>query len=121
MASQREQQQEETHFKVMQLLDENPSISTRKIAQKVGISNGSAYYCVTALVEKGFVKMGNFSRNPRKRQYAYLLTTKGMSEKTRLTKAFIARKRFEYARLLAEIDTLEEELSAEISRSLKRF
>ena len=76
---------------------------------------------MSALVEKGFVKLGNFSRNPRKRQYAYLLTTKGMREKTRLTKAFIACKRVEYERLLAEIDTLEEELSAEISRSLKRF
>ena len=57
MASQRGKQQEETHFRVMRLLDEDPSISTRDIAKKIGISNGAAYYCVTALVQKGFVKL----------------------------------------------------------------
>ena len=60
MASQREQQQEETRLKVMRLLDENPSISTRDIARTVGISNGAAYYCVTALIDKVFVKLKKF-------------------------------------------------------------
>ena len=52
MASRREQQQQEKHFKVIRLLYEDPSISTREIARRVGISNGAAYYCVTALLKK---------------------------------------------------------------------
>ena len=63
MASRRNQRQQETHFKVIRLLDEDPSISTREIALRVGISNGAAYYCVTALVEKGFVKLKNFTKS----------------------------------------------------------
>ena len=74
MASNRDQRQHETHFKVMRLLDENASISTREIADKVGISNGAAYYCVTALVEKGFVKLNNFTQSKRKANYIYELT-----------------------------------------------
>ena len=69
MASQREQQRQETHFKVMRLLEANPSISTREIAHRVGISNGAAYYCVTALVEKGFVKLKNFAQSKTKGNY----------------------------------------------------
>ena len=66
MASQREQQQEETRLKVMRLLNEDSSVSTREIARRVGISNGAAYYCVTALIEKGFVKLKNFSQSKTK-------------------------------------------------------
>ena len=60
MASKRDQRKQETHFKVMQLLDEDPNISTREIADRVGISNGAAYYCVTALIEKGFVSPSRY-------------------------------------------------------------
>ena len=63
MASQRELHQEDFHFRVMRLLDEDPSISTREIARRVGISNGAAYYCVSALIDKGFVKLKNFARS----------------------------------------------------------
>ena len=95
----------------MRLLAENPDLSTRQIAEAVGISHGSAYYVITAMVEKGFVKLGNFTRSPRKRQYAYLLTSRGLHEKTLLTKDFILRKRKEYEDLRAEIEALERELS----------
>ena len=84
-------------------------MSTRKLADKIGISNGSAYYVLTALVEKGFVKLGNFKINPRKGQYAYLLTPKGIREKTLLTHRFIERKRQEFRDLKTEIQVLEEE------------
>jgi len=60
MASRRDQRRQEMHFKVIRLMDADPNISTREIAQRVGISNGAAYYCVTALVDKGFVKLKNF-------------------------------------------------------------
>ena len=84
-------------------------MSTRQVADEVGISNGSAYYALTALVEKGFVKLGNFKKNPRKGQYSYILTPKGIREKSLLTHSFIERKREEFAVLKAEIKALEEE------------
>ena len=109
MASRREQHQEDVRLRVMRLIDENSKMSSRQIADKVGIANGSAYYVLTALVEKGFVKLGNFKNNPRKGQYAYLLTPKGIREKSLLTHRFIGRKRQEFDTLRAEIESLEEE------------
>ena len=113
MASQREQQQEETHFRVMRLLQENPSISTREIARRVGISNGTAYYCVTALVDKGFVKLKNFARSKTKGNYFYELTPRGLRAKAALTVSFLERKRHEYEDLRLEIERLESELVLE--------
>ena len=110
MASRRDEQREDTRLRVMRLLAEDPELSTRQIAEAVGISNGAAYYVVSALIEKGFVKLGNFSRNPKKGQYAYLLTPRGLREKTTLTQGFITRKRAEYEDLRAEIEALEREL-----------
>ena len=109
MASRREEKQSDTRLQVMRLLSENPEMSTRQIADTIGISNGSAYYVLRALVDKGFVKLDNFKNNPRKRQYAYLLTPKGVLEKSKLTRGFIERKHQEYAALKAEIEALEKE------------
>lgn len=111
MASRRDQRQQETHFKVIRLLDEDPSISTREIALRVGISNGAAYYCVTALVEKGFVKLKNFTKSKTKTNYIYELTPRGIREKAALTVQFLERKRDEYNELKLEIARLENELS----------
>ena len=107
MASRREEQQAGIRLKVMRLISQNPEMSTRQVANEVGISNGSAYYVLTAFVEKGFVKLGNFKKNPRKGQYAYLLTSKGIREKSLLTHSFIERKREEFEALQAEIKALE--------------
>lgn len=93
----------------MRLISGNPELSSRQVADQVGISNGSAYYVLTALVEKGFVKLENFKNNPRKGQYAYLLTPKGVREKSLLTHRFIERKRQEFDDLRAEIELLERE------------
>ena len=101
-------------MKVMRLIAQNPEMSTREVADKVGISNGSAYYVLTALVEKGFVKLGNFKKNPRKGQYAYLLTPKGIREKSLLTHSFVGRKRKEFEILKAEIKVLEKEAGVAI-------
>lgn len=109
MASRREEKQSDTRLQVMRLLSQNPEMSTRQIADTIGISNGSAYYVLKALVDKGFVKLDNFKKNPRKRQYAYLLTPKGVLEKSKLTRGFIERKHQEYAVLRAEIEALEKE------------
>ena len=84
-------------------------MSTRQLADEVGISNGAAYYVLTALLEKGFVKLGNFKKNSRKGRYAYLLTPRGIREKSLLTHSLIERKREEFKLLEAEIKALEEE------------
>ena len=110
MASNREERQQETHFKVMQLIEKDPSISTRAIAEKVGISNGAAYYCITALIERGFVKLKNFTKSKNKTNYIYQLTPRGIRVKAALTVKFLERKKNEYAQLRDEIDGLESEL-----------
>ena len=119
MASRREEQQAEIRLKIMRLIAQNPEMSTRLVADEVGISNGSADYILTALVEKGFVKLGNFKKNSRKRQYAYLLTSKDIREKSLLTHSFIRRKREEFEVLKAEIKALEDEagLAVEVAPS----
>ena len=113
MASQREQQQQETNFKVIRLLQDNPSISTREIARRVGISNGAAYYCVTALVDKGFVKLKNFARSKTKAKYIYELTPRGIRAKAALTVSFLDRKKNEYEDLKLEIERLESEVGVD--------
>ena len=109
MASRREDRQAEIRLTVMRIISQNPEVSSRQVADEVGISNGSAYYVLAALVEKGLVKLGNFKKNPSKGQYAYLLTPKGVGEKSLLTRRFIERKREEFTALKAEIKALEDE------------
>ena len=109
MASRRGEQQAEIRLKVMRLISQNPETSKRQVADEVGISNGSAYYVLTALLDMGFVKLGNFKNNPRKGQYAYFLTARGVRAKSLLTHSFIERKREEFEELKAEIKALEEE------------
>jgi len=110
MAGQRSKVQEDVHFRVLRLLQENPEMSQRDIAAAVGISVGGVHYCLNALIDKGLVKLGNFSAAPDKRRYAYILTPKGLSEKAALTSRFLKRKMEEYAALKAEIDALRDEI-----------
>lgn len=113
MASKREERQQEIHFKVMRLLYQDPSVTTREIAHTVGISNGAAYYCVTALIEKGFVKLKNFKQSHNKTSYLYELTPRGIRTKTALTVQFLDRKKDEYNDMKAEIERMEDELGLE--------
>ena len=96
----------------MQLLQDNPAISTREIARRVSISNGAAYYCLTALIEKGFVKLKNFTKSKTKSNYLYELTPRGIRAKAALTVKFLERKQQEYHELKAEIESLEHELGS---------
>ena len=115
MASRRNQFREDAKLRIMRLINENPEISSRQIALRVGVSNGSAYYILNALAEKGYIKLVNFKRNPRKIQYAYLLTPEGIREKSILTFRFIKRKRLEFENLRKEIDLLESEFATQIN------
>jgi EPS-associated MarR family transcriptional regulator len=107
MASRRKEYQEDAKLRVFQIINENPRMTTRKIAQKVGISNGSAYYLLTSLIDMGFVKLSNFKDSSPKIKYSYLLTPKGIREKSLITKKFLVRKKIEFEALREEIDTLE--------------
>ena len=111
MASRRNQFKEEISFRILRLLNENPDMSTRQIADIVGISNGSTYYCINALIYKGMIKLGNFKSSKHKNRYAYILTPRGIYEKTILTAKFLKRKHEEYEALKKEIKGLEKELS----------
>lgn len=118
MASRREEFNEDARLRVMRLIEKSPNLSTRKVADSIGISTGSAYYVISALIEKGFVKIGNFKRSPRKGSYSYILTSKGLREKSVLAQRFIKRKQREYKVLSLEIEALERE-SELLERVLK--
>ena len=107
MSSRRKEYQEDAKLRVFQILNENPQITTRKIAQKVGISNGSAYYLLTSLIDMGYVKLSNFKDSTKKIKYSYLLTPKGIREKSLITSRFLLRKKQEFKALREEINSLE--------------
>lgn len=103
---------EDLRYKLLKLLAEEPQISQRDLAGRLGISVGKTNYCMSALVDKGLVKINNFRRANNKLAYAYLLTPRGIEEKTRVTVSFLQRKMREYAELEEEIETLRRETQA---------
>ena len=104
---------EETYLKVMRLLQENPDLTQRELAEQLGVSVGSVNYCLKALMEKGLVKMKNFIHSKNKFGYVYVLTPTGIAERAELTSKFLARKVAEYETLQAEIQTLKAEMNSE--------
>ena len=110
MTSRQAKLQEDTYFRVMRILQENPDLTQRELAEKLGISVGGLNYCLKALMEKGLVKMKNFSNSKNKFGYVYLLTPSGMAEKAAITHRFLQRKMDEYEALKAEIEALKREI-----------
>ncbi|WP_297758832.1 MarR family EPS-associated transcriptional regulator [uncultured Shimia sp.] len=110
MTSKRSKLQEDTHFRVLRLLQENPEMSQRELAKVVGVSVGGMHYVLNALIDKGLVKLGNFTAAEDKRRYAYVLTPKGLARRATLTRAFLRRKMEEYEALKEEIEALNSEL-----------
>ena len=110
MASRRKDHQEDAKMKVFQIISSNPQMTSRELAQKVGISNGSAYYLLTSLFEKGFIKLSNFSHNKQKMKYSYSLTLKGIREKPLITNRFLKRKKLEHELLKKEIAELKKDM-----------
>ena len=92
------------HFEVLRKIKSKPNSSQRVLASELGFSLGKLNYCLKALKEKGLIKIKNFRRNPNKIGYAYILTPKGLSEKTKLTLNFMKRKMVEYDELKSEIE-----------------
>ena len=101
---------EETHFRIMRILQDNPDLTQRELADKLGMSVGGLNYCLNALIDKGYVKMANFQKSKNKFKYVYLLTPQGIAEKMRLTSRFLKRKMAEYDGLKVEIDALKAEV-----------
>lgn len=110
MTSKRAKLQEDTHFRVLRLLQENPEMSQRELAEAVGVSVGGIHYVLNALIDKGLVKLGNFTAAEDKRRYAYVLTPKGIACKAAQTRAFLKRKMEEYEALREEIEALKAEV-----------
>ena len=91
------------HFDVLRKIKNNPESTQRQLAKDLGFSLGKLNYCLKALKNKGLVKIENFKKNPKKINYIYILTPKGIAEKTKLTLNFMQRK-------IEEYDELKEEL-----------
>ncbi|BCK88825.1 hypothetical protein MIZ01_2631 [Sideroxyarcus emersonii] len=100
---------EATHYSLLKTLEENPGLSQRDLAKKLGVSLGKINYCLNALVEKGNLKINNFRNSDNKLAYAYLLTPRGVEQKARMTVQFLKKKVQEYERLRAEIAELQRE------------
>lgn len=101
--------QADTSYRVLALLSQNPDLTQRELAEKVGVSVGGVNYCLKALVEKGWIKIDNFSQSKNKFGYIYLLTPDGVAQKVLLAGQFLKRKMREYEQLKLEIESLKTE------------
>ena len=91
------------HFELLRKIHKKPEVTQRALANELGFSLGKLNYCLKALRTKGLIKIKNFKKNPKKINYLYLLTPKGISEKTKLTLNFMKNKMREYVELKKEI------------------
>ncbi len=104
---------EESHLKVLRLLESDPGLSQRELSRALGISLGKTNYCMRALLDKGLIKMQNFRSSESKLGYAYLLTPAGIAAKAELTRDFLKIKMREYEALKREIEQLQSEADQE--------
>jgi EPS-associated MarR family transcriptional regulator len=102
---------EEISYRVIKLIEQNPEISQRELAEELGVSLGKTNYCLKALIEKGIIKATNFKNSQNKLAYAYFLTPMGINEKVRITASFLKHKLAEFDALKHEIETLQREVS----------
>lgn len=121
MTSRQAKIQEDTHFRIMRILQGNPDLIHRELADKLGMSVGGLNYCLNALIDKGFVKMANFSKSKNKFKYVYLLTPQGIAEKATITHRFLKRKMEEYEVLKCEIEALKSEAIAPGHEGTKKY
>ena len=96
----------EIYLEILRKIQKKPELSQRQLAKELGFSLGKLNYCLKELKKKGHIKIKSFKKNPKKMNYLYVLTPKGISEKTKLTINFMKRKMDEYDQLKKEIDEL---------------
>ena len=101
----------EDHLDLMHIIESDANASQRQIAQKTGLSIGKVNYCIRKLIEKGLIKLSNFSHNEDKASYIYLLTPKGIENKSKLTIEFLKIKIKEYEILQEEISMLRQDIN----------
>jgi EPS-associated MarR family transcriptional regulator len=102
---------DEYRYRILKLLESNPSASQREIARELGVSLGRVNFCLQALMEKGLIKVNNFRNNSSKSAYLYLLTPRGVDEKARVTLRFLRSKISEYENIKAEVEELRREIA----------
>ena len=100
---------DEYRYKILKLVEANPEISQRELAEQLGISLGKANFCLKALIEVGMLKASNFKNSKNKLGYMYLLTPKGIEEKAKVTVRFLKKKLTEFEILQNEINELKKE------------
>ncbi len=106
-----------TSYGLLKTLEENPGLSQRDLAKRLGVSLGKINFCLNALVAKGSIKINNFRNSGNKLAYAYLLTPRGIEERARMTVHFLKFKVQEYERLRAEIEDLQREAGQNLLRN----
>lgn len=100
---------DDARYRILRLIEQNPTMNQREIARALGISLGKVNFCLNALIEKGILKASSFLNSRNKRAYVYILTPQGIEEKARVTIRFLKRKIDEYETLQREIADLTEE------------
>ena len=101
---------QELEYRTLKILEQQPDLTQRQLAEALGVSLGKAHYLVKSLIDVGWVKLDNFQKSDNKWGYAYLLTPKGIAEKAAITARFLVRKQREYNELQVEIAHLQEEV-----------
>ncbi|MDY0744255.1 MarR family EPS-associated transcriptional regulator [Paucibacter sp. R3-3] len=102
---------DDARLMVLRELEQDPHISQRLLAKRLGVSLGKAHYLLQALLAKGLIKVRNFEQSGQKLAYSYLLTPTGLREKAQMTREFLARKEAEFESLRLMIDQLHAELA----------
>ena len=101
---------QELEYRALKILEQQPDLTRRQLAEALGVSLGKTHYLVKSLIDVGWVKLDNFQKSDNKWGYAYLLTPMGIAEKAAITARFLARKKREYNALHDEIAQLQEEV-----------
>ena len=102
---------DETHYRILRLLEAQPDLSQRQLAKELGVSLGKTNYCIQALLKKGWIKADNFKNSHNKIAYVYLLTPEGIERKARIAVQFLKRKTAEFESIQREIEQLREEVA----------
>ena len=97
---------QQSKFQLLKSLERDSNLTQRQLSKELGISLGKVNYCLQSLIQKGFVKVNNFKKSKHRARYSYLLTSKGVEEKTKLTIEFLRVKAKEYEMLKQEVDNL---------------